>query len=74
MTSNVLHTPQAVGFRTRRLIYVALGLLAVVVVVAVMVLALSSSAGPKSSTGDELGGAVPPGSGISFGRSPAPGH
>jgi len=94
MTSNVLHAPQTIGIGARRLICVALGILALALVVA----ALSSNGGSTTSSGTAVlagkavavahvdepstaatisgaqDGAVPPGSGISFGRHPGVGY
>ena len=88
MTTNVLRAPQAIGFRARRLMYIAIGLIAA----ALVVLAIVSSGGSSttaSTAGRTHGGPaavgasvlslsgddrVPAGSGISFGRGEGPGH
>ena len=90
MSSNILHAPRTIGFGGRRLIYIAIGLVAV----ALVVVALASSGGPSTTSSpvigrtvpptlpDEAGtagaigrtsdDAVPPGSGIPFGRGRVP--
>jgi hypothetical protein len=50
MSSNVLHAPQTIGFGARRLVYIALGLVAV----ALVVVALASSSGSSTVSGSAV--------------------
>ena len=81
MTSHVLRAPRTIAFGARRIVYIAIGLAAAAVVVA----ALASSSGSATLSGSAVSSgravavtqpdnAVPPGSGISFGRHPGQGY
>jgi hypothetical protein len=73
MTSHVLHAPRTIGLDARRLMCFALGVAAL----ALLIAALAASGGPRTPPGtvhDGEAGAVPPGSGISFGRAAVSGY
>jgi len=81
MTSHVLRAPQTIAIGARRLVYIAIGLAAAALVVA----AVASSSGTAALSGrgvppgravaiTQPDNAVPPGSGIAFGRHPGLGY
>ena len=81
MTSHVLRAPQTIAFGARRLVYIAIGLAAAALVVA----ALASSSGTATVSGSAVSSgralavthpdnALPPGSGVTFGRHPDRGY